>query len=300
MEKAEAQHRNAAKNHASIANDLRITDSNRASAYGELKILSEVMAKLDENAARAAVASTETELAATPKPKREVTQGTLDALRSTVDSCQEELKRVLGAIKEKQGALKHVGGGVAKERLEDAQDALLLLREKEHDVEIDYDGWALLRETLLEAEQDEGVHLGKVLGPPIIQRFNELTGIHHRGLDLGPDLETTAISVAGEARSLDALSIGTRDQLSIIFRLTLAEQLGSAVVFDDQLTQSDALRMKWIQDAIRKSAASTQIIVFTCRPSDYLDPSELKVPNRSKQSTTSVRSLDLAKIIERL
>lgn len=300
LEKAENEHRNAAKNHASIANDLRITDSNRASAYGELKVLSEVMAKFDENAARAAVASTEAELAATSKPEREVTQGTLDALRSTVDSYQEELKRFQGAIKEKQGALKHVGGQVAKGRLEDAQDALLLLREKEHDVEIDYEGWALLRETLLEAEQDEGVHLGKVLGPPIMQRFNELTGIHHRGLDLGPDLETTAISIAGETRSLDALSIGTRDQLSIIFRLTLAEQLGSAVVFDDQLTQSDALRMKWIQDAIRKSAANTQIIVFTCRPSDYLDPSELKVPNRNKHSTTSVRSLDLAKIVERL
>ena len=37
------------------------------------------------------------------------------------------------------------------------------------------EGGALLRDTLLEAEEQEGVHLGRVLGKPILQRFGDLT-----------------------------------------------------------------------------------------------------------------------------
>jgi len=122
------------------------------------------------------------------------------------------------------------------------------LQEQEHNLEIDYDSWALLRKTLLEAEQEEGVHLGRVLGDPIVQRFTDLTAGRYGRLSLGPDLETNKISVAGEGRSVGALSVGTRDQLSIIFRLTLAEQLGSAVVLDDQLTK--VMRNEWYGSGI--------------------------------------------------
>jgi uncharacterized protein YhaN len=299
LETAENEHRTAESRYREITEELRTTESNRASAEGQLRVLAEVAAKLDESAARQAIVATEAELAGVPQPPRDVTEEMLAALRSTVNSAREELAHREGVIKEKQGALKHVGGQVARERLEDAQGALTLLREKERDLEIDYDAWALLRETLLEAEQEEGVHLGRVLGGPIMQRFSDLTEGRYRKLDLGPDLETGTISVAGEGRSLDALSVGTRDQLSIIFRLTLAEQLRSAVVLDDQLTQSDAVRMKWLRNLIRESAANIQIVVFTCRPADYLDPSELKAAKKTGHFSAAVRSVDLTQVIER-
>jgi hypothetical protein len=89
---------------------------------------------------------------------------------------------------------------VARKHLEGAQEAqgLALLREKEPDLETDYNAWALLRDTLLEAEQQEGVHLGRVLGSPIMQRFSDLTEGRYQKLDLGPDLETDTISGAGK------------------------------------------------------------------------------------------------------
>jgi hypothetical protein len=299
LETAENEHHTATARYRVITEELRTTESNRSSAEGELRVLAEVAAKLDESAARQAIVATEAELAGVPRPPRDVTEEMLAVLRSTADSAREELRDIEGAIKEKQGALKHVGGQVARERLEDAQGALTLLREKERDLEIDYDAWALLRETLLEAEQEEAVHLGRVLGGPIMQRFGDLTEGRYRELDLGPDLETETISVAGEGRSLDALSVGTRDQLSIIFRLTLAEQLRSAVVVDDQLTQSDAVRMKWLRSLIRQSAANIQIVVFTCHPADYLDPSELKAAKKADHFSASVRAVDLTQVIER-
>jgi hypothetical protein len=164
---------------------------------------------------------------------------------------------------------------------------------------VDYDAWALLRDTLVEAEQQEGVHLGRVLGGPILQRFGDLTGGRYGKLTLGPDLETDKILVAGEGRPVDALSIGTRDQLSLIFRLTLAEQLQSVVVLDDQLTQCDGERMVWMRSFIREMAGNIQIIVFTCRPSDYLMPSELKPARKAEHFGSSVRSVDLTEVIER-
>jgi DNA repair exonuclease SbcCD ATPase subunit len=296
---AEKEHAAAEARHRTIADELKNTDSQRATAEGELKILAEAAAKLDEQAARSEVSAIEVDLAQAPEPARAITEQALAESQAAVKSKEAELREIENAIQSKRGALEHVGGQVAKDRTESAREALALLREQEHNLEIDYDAWALLRDTLLEAEQQEGVHLGRVLGGPIIQRFGDLTAGRYGKLDLGPDLETNTISVAGEGRAVSALSVGTRDQLSIIFRLTLAEQLQSVVVLDDQLTQCDGERMVWIRSFIREMVKNIQIIVFTCRPTDYLAPSELKTAKRAERLSASVLSVDLAQVIER-
>jgi len=55
--------------------------------------------------------------------------------------------------------------------------------------------------------------------------------------------------------SVIAITRRRNPQLSTIFRLSLAEQLQSAVMLDDQLTQSDAQRMAWLRDLIRRNCA---------------------------------------------
>ena len=299
LEIAESEHRAADVRHREIAEELRKSEGERATVEGELKVLGEAAEKLDESAAVQAAGAIEAELARVPPPGRDVTEEMLAEARAAAKTAQDELRDIEDAIQSKRGALQHVGGQVAKERAEDTREALTLLRERERNLEIDYDAWALLRETLLEAEQEEGVHLGRALGDPIVQRFTDLTDGRYGKLALGPDLETDTISIAGEGRSVSALSIGTRDQLSIIFRLTLAEQLQSTVVLDDQLTQSDAQRMVWLRNLIKQTAANIQILVFTCTPTDYLLPSELKAAKKSEHFNVTVRSVDLTKVIER-
>ena len=296
---AEKEQAAAEARHREIADELRNADSQRATAEGELKILTEAAAKLDEQATRSELSAVEAELALIPEPAQAITEQALSDSQAAVKSKEAELREIENAIQSKRGALEHVGGQVAKDRTEGAREALALLREQERNLEVDYDAWALLRETLLEAEQQEGVHLGRVLGGPIVQRFSDLTGGRYGKLALGPDLETNTISVAGEGRPVSALSVGTRDQLSLIFRLTLAEQLQSVVVLDDQLTQCDGERMVWIRSFIREMAKNIQIIVFTCRPNDYLVPSELKTAKKTERFSTIGRSIDLAPVIER-
>jgi DNA repair exonuclease SbcCD ATPase subunit len=278
---------------------LREAERLAASGDGELKIRREAAAKLDQSAAREAVEKIQAELNEVLPPPYAITDDMLANAREAVESARHQLREIENDIQAKRGALEHVGGEVAKQRAEDAQEALKCAREQEQDLENDYTAWDLLRNTLREAEQEEGVHLGRALGDPIAQRFSALTDRRYGPVALGPNLETHTISAAGDGRSVSSLSVGTRDQLSTIFRLSLAEQLRSAVLLDDQLTQSDAQRMLWLRDLIRQLAVNIQILVFTCRPGDYLLPGEAKSVKKSEPTGSLIRSINLAEIIER-
>ena len=159
-----------------------------------------------------------------------------------------------------------------RQRAEDAGNELQSAKDRAQEVELEFNAWELLRKTLRDAEQEEGTHLGHALAGPIAERFAALTAERYGRLALGPNLETQGISVAGEDRLVRLLSVGTRDQLSTLFRLTLAEELKTAVILDDQLTQTDSRRMSWLRDLLKEVAANIQVIVFTCRPEDYLAP----------------------------
>ena len=76
--------------------------------------------------------------------------------------------------------------------------------------------------------------------------------------------------MGGALRSTERISVGTREQLSTLYRLALAEYLKTAVVLDDQLVQSDGTRMDWFRALLSEKARGFQIVVFTCRPGDYL------------------------------
>ena len=54
-----------------------------------------------------------------------------------------------------------------------------------------------------------------------------------------------------------------------MLRLTIAEKLGSTVVLDDQLVQSDASRMRWLYEFMLQCAKEFQILVLTCHPEQY-------------------------------
>lgn len=67
-----------------------------------------------------------------------------------------------------------------------------------------------------------------------------------------------------------ALSVGTRDPLAALIRLTIAGHLRSAVVLDDHLVHSDLARLQWFREALQKTAVNAQVIVLTCRAEDYV------------------------------
>jgi hypothetical protein len=137
----------------------------------------------------------------------------------------------------------------------------------------------------------------------ISERLAALTRGRYAGVRLDQHLKAETVEVpliTTEEDVLAALSVGTRDQIATLLRLTIAEQLKSAVVLDDHLVHTDPERLVWFRDLLRKTAVSTQIIVLTCRPHDYLAPSECPeaVPV-SDFAGGIVRTIDVARVIRR-
>ncbi len=288
---ADAKRARAEAAHHKAQEEFRKAENTRATIEGQLTLRKEAAAKSDEAGARNAVSAVEAELELAPKPAHLITAAHLEQAGQQLCDARLAWQAIAGAIQTKSGALQHVGGDVAKQHAADAHDALRAEKENEQDVQNEFAAWDLLKNTLLEAEREEGVHLGRALGGPIAERFGELTHGRYGHLNLGPDLATPSITAAGAPRELGALSVGTREQLSTIFRLTLAEKLNSAVMLDDQLTQTDSLRMAWLRDLIRVVTRQIQVVVFTCRPSDYVLPEEM--------NSAAVHSIDLEQAIKR-
>jgi DNA repair exonuclease SbcCD ATPase subunit len=247
---------------------------------------------------RAAVASH----AALPVPERLVSEEQVLAAQNAAAEIKVQLDGIDREILEAQGALKQVGGSVAKERLRDATEAFELAARREREIEAEYEAWKLLLEQMQEADAAQASNLGQAFGPAIAGRFQELTRRRYEAVQLTGQLATEGILVSGAVRSTERISVGTREQLSTLYRLSLAEYLGSAIVLDDQLVQSDDSRMEWFRALLEEKARNFQILVFTCRPGDYLDKKAMAPKGSVVYSDTDggfVRALDLSRALRR-
>jgi uncharacterized protein YhaN len=99
-------------------------------------------------------------------------------------------------------------------------------------------------------------------------------------------------------QTLDSLSVGTREQLASLVRLAIAKYVGTALLLDDQLVHSDEHRLRWFGGELRRAAREIQIIVFTCRPSDYLEPDEIAASEAPPDwEAGGITTIDLARAI---
>jgi DNA repair exonuclease SbcCD ATPase subunit len=239
---------------------------------------------------------------ALPEPAEMVTEDDVIAARNAVAAAKADLERVMSDIHKAQGALEQVGGAVARERLRDAIEAYDLAERYERDIEAEYDAWLLLLEQMKEADAAQASNLGQVLAPAIAGKFEALTQKRYENVRLTAQLGTEGVLVGGAVRATERLSVGTREQLSTLYRLSLAEYLSTTLVLDDQLVQSDDTRMDWFRTLLVEKAHAFQIVVFTCRPSDYLDVSATVPKGKAIHHDTDngvVRAIDLTRAIQR-
>jgi uncharacterized protein YhaN len=202
-----------------------------------------------------------------------------------------------------EGALTRVGGAQLQDRMQQEQEALETALTRERQLKTDADAWRLLRDALKEAETEESHHLGVAIGRPVSDKLRELTGGRYGELSFDQHMKAMRLKATGatpDANVLEALSVGTRNQLATLLRVTIACQLKSAIILDDHLVHTDPTRLGWFRDMLRKSALDTQVLVFTCRPEDYLDHSELPTsePHQDLAGGT-VRAIDLTRVLRR-
>jgi hypothetical protein len=240
--------------------------------------------------------------AAVPVPERIVTEAEVTAAQNAKTTAVADLAGIEREIQRTHGALEQVGGAVARERLRDAIEAFELAERQEREIEADYEAWLLLLEQMKQADAAQASNLGHALAPAIARRFKALTQRRYQNIRLTAQLRTGVV-VAGAVRSTERISVGTREQLSTLYRLSLAEYLCTTVVLDDQLVQSDDTRMDWFRALLAEKAHSFQIVVFTCRPGDYLGGSATAPKEDAVHRDTDggfVRAVDLGRAVRQL
>ncbi len=87
------------------------------------------------------------------------------------------------------------------------------------------------------------------------------------------DLKITSRTVSGVTVPFDSLSGGTKEQLSLMYRLScsmiVAKDGGTPVILDDALGYTDPERLKLMGTVLSVAAKECQIIIFTCVPERY-------------------------------
>jgi DNA repair exonuclease SbcCD ATPase subunit len=240
--------------------------------------------------------------AALPIPERLVSEEEVSDARTAAATAKLELDGIERDIQRAHGALEQVGGAVARERLRDATEAFELAARQERETEAEYEAWRLLLDQMKEADAAQASNLGQALGPAIAGRFQDLTQRRYDSVRLTAQLATEGVVVSGAVRSAAQLSVGTREQLSTLYRLSLAEYLQTAIVLDDQLVQSDDTRMDWFRALLTDKARSFQIIVLTSKPGDYIPASALVPAGTAVHADTDggfVRAVDLGRALRR-
>ncbi len=239
--------------------------------------------------------------AALPLPVRVTTNDEMAGAKEKMTRLNLDLDNIQREFQRAQGALEIVGGAVARERLYDATEAFDIAEHQEREVEAEYEAWKLLLDQMKAAEAEQSSNLGLTLAPAIAEKFQALTQRRYDTVRLTAQLGTEGIVADGNVRAMDRISVGTREQLSTLYRLSLAEYLQTVIVLDDQLVQSDDMRMDWFRSMLAEKAPSFQIIVFTCRPKDYLMNSSLPLgsPVHVDGDSGFTWAVDLGQVLRR-
>lgn len=257
--------------------------------------------RLDLPAAEARVEEITRRLDDLPTPDTPAGDAEVAGAEQGVKRMRAALEDVRSRIDRASGAIDQVGGNVVREDLRDVERALQLAVDRRGRIEIEFKAWQLLQETLREAENSDGAHLGRALAGPLAEQFGALTAGRYGDIAIGQDLDLPpeCVQAAGELRSYTLLSAGTQDQLGTIFRLCIAEQLGSFIVLDDHLSQSDPDKIRWFRARLLDAAERIQIVLLTCRPEDYLRGDECPVGDAAVRDNGALRAVNLGRLIER-
>jgi hypothetical protein len=120
---------------------------------------------------------------------------------------------------------------------------------------MDCEAWWLLLEQMKQAAAEQPATSDRYLGLPwlVVSRRTHERAL--RGCSTDSRTRTEGVLMDGQDRPTGRLSVGTREQLSTLYRLALAECLTNVGVLDDQLMQIDDMRMDWFQGAPGRKGA---------------------------------------------
>ncbi len=206
--------------------------------------------------------------------------------REAYDRLEESIRDAEREERDLTVELRALGQSGLAEELERMEGELEIARRELDRIEADAKAWKLLLETLRKAESEAK----ETFLEPVRERLRPYLRMLFPETELRlkeDDLEIEAIVRNGVAEPFVSLSVGAREQIAVLTRLALADLLHQkgkpvALILDDPLVNSDGERFRRMQLALRKAAASIQIIVLTCHEERYesLGAKTIRLANR--------------------
>jgi DNA repair exonuclease SbcCD ATPase subunit len=199
------------------------------------------------------------------KASAEVAKGSLGTTQSRRATAQTELTEV-------QTRLKIHGEEGLHEKLNAAQSRF------EH---LEKDNRALFRRAaaarlLFETMRDERDKARRAYVAPLKEKIEHLGRLVFDvsfQVDVNEELQIASRTTNGITVPFGSLSGGTREQLSLLFRLAcsmiVAKDGGTPLILDDALGYTDPERLRSMGIALARAARECQIIIFTCIPERY-------------------------------
>jgi DNA repair exonuclease SbcCD ATPase subunit len=239
--------------------------------------------RLDANLADAArvvsgegsnVTSAETSLQAR-NPER--VKASVETAKGSLQTTQTRLAASHTELTEVQTRLKINGEEGLHEKLNAAQSRF------EH---LEKDNRALFRRAaaarlLFEAMRDERDKARRAYVAPLkdkIEHLGRLVFDVSFQVEVNEELQIASRTTNGITVPFGSLSGGTREQLSLLFRLAcsmiVAKDGGTPLILDDALGYTDPERLRSMGVALARAARECQIIIFTCVPDRYTNVGE--------------------------
>ena len=193
------------------------------------------------------------------------TKGSLKTIKISHDSKDKGLTEV-------QTRLKIMGEEGLHEKMNAAENQLEQLRFKIRATTLRANAAKCLFETMSE-ERDKASRAYVAPLRDRIERLGRLVFNPSFQVTIDDDLKIVSRTISGITVPFDSLSGGTKEQLSLIYRLScsmiVAKDGGTPVILDDALGYTDPERLKLMGAVLSVAAKECQIVIFTCVPERY-------------------------------
>jgi hypothetical protein len=159
------------------------------------------------------------------------------------------------------------------ERVDGLEAELFIARIRFRAVEEEANSIRVLHSVLADAEHDAN----QAFLEPVVRRVQPYLNrvMPESRIQLGTDLALQGLQRAGTVEPFESLSVGVREQVSVITRVAFADMLGdegvhAPIILDDALVYADDQRFGDTLTTLAVAANRHQIIILTCHEDRYI------------------------------